>query len=440
MRRHLTRLHERLGDFWWYSLMLFCACRLADLMNAFVGLWLVPKYVPPSELGAVLPLASFASFLALPIAAFAATFRNEISGLAIRREFGKLKTLMRGVFVAGVVFLFFAIVVSHFVLPHFLTRIRVVEGSLGTLILVSSFVGSVAPVYNNALQALKKFRMTSFINLLGAPIRLVTMLVAIPFRPIAGYFVGQASTPLFAIGASFFAIRKELAIRAEPYWTRDVVRRFGRLFMIFLVTGIAGSLAALVESTVLRQRLPEVDSAAYYMVTRFSEIACFLYSTLVFTIFPFTADLAAKGKTARPLVFKISAAIILFSGTLAVVFGIFGRPLLALLPYGNEYAAFWWAIPWMIGIQTLYAISGIYQTAEISANRFGYLLWLVPLNLAYAAALLFVTGYGHFTNFLPVSWTETLAAHNICSLKTMLWWMTGAGIARLLVMIWKFPK
>ena len=26
----LKKLHARLGDFWWYSLMLFCACRAAD--------------------------------------------------------------------------------------------------------------------------------------------------------------------------------------------------------------------------------------------------------------------------------------------------------------------------------------------------------------------------------------------------------------------------
>ena len=39
--------------------MLFCAMRAADCLNVFVGLWLVPKYVPPSELGAVQPLKKF---------------------------------------------------------------------------------------------------------------------------------------------------------------------------------------------------------------------------------------------------------------------------------------------------------------------------------------------------------------------------------------------
>ena len=45
LREKLKALHARMGDFWWYSLLLFCACRFADVLNAFVGLWLVPKYV-----------------------------------------------------------------------------------------------------------------------------------------------------------------------------------------------------------------------------------------------------------------------------------------------------------------------------------------------------------------------------------------------------------
>ena len=121
----LAKLHAKLGDFWWYSLMLFCACRAADLLNAFVGLWLVPKYVGPAELGAVQPLTQFANFMAIPVAAFANTFRNELTRLSIGKEFGKLKTLMRGVFVATAIFLFLAIVVARFLLPAFLERIRI---------------------------------------------------------------------------------------------------------------------------------------------------------------------------------------------------------------------------------------------------------------------------------------------------------------------------
>ena len=421
----LAKLHARLGDFWWYSLMLFCACRAADLLNAFVGLWLVPKYVDPSELGAVTPLGNFAGFLALPIAVFANTFRNEVSRLSIGGEFGKLKTLMKSVFIATAIFLFVAIVVARFTLPVFLERIRIVEGSLGMIIIATAFINAISPIFTNTIQALKKFKANALMNIAGAPVRLLAMLVTMPFRPLAGYFVGQGASPAFNIVASVFALRKELSVKAETYWDCATVRKFARLLAIFLASGAAASVATLVESTVLRQRLPDLDSAGYYMATRFSDISSFLYNTLVFTLFPFTAALAAKGRDMRPLILKSAAATIGFSALVALPFFFFGGTILAFLPHGEQYSAYWWAIPWMIGISALGALTGLYVTAELSANRFGFMKWMIPLDLAYPALLLAVTGYGYFAGSLPESLTAFLQTHNIRSLDAMLWWMTG---------------
>ena len=430
--RTLDRLHARLGDFWWYSLMLFVALRAADCLNVFVGLWLVPKYVEPAELGAVMPLTNFANFLAIPIAVFASTFRNELTSLAINRKFGQMKTLMRGVFIATAVFLFLAIVICRFILPAYLERIRVAEGSLGILILVSSFVGTVSPIYSNALQSLRKFKTYSLIGLLGAPIRLLTMLIAMPLRAITGYFVGQTAPSAFSIVASVFGLRKELSVPAEPYWSREIITRFGRLFLIFGVSAAAGGISSLVESTVLRQRLPEIDSAAYYMVTRFSDIASFLAAVLSVTIFPFTAELAAKGKNARPLILKASLVVFVTNAVLALFFWIFGERIIAFLPHGCEYASFWWAIPWIIAITSLSHFCSFYSTAEVSAFRFGYMKWMIPLTLAYPAAMLLVTGYGYFSAYLPASWTNFLATHNVTSLSAMLWWMTAIAVLKAL--------
>lgn len=412
--------------------MLFCACRVADLLNAFVGLWLVPKYVDPSELGALTPLMNFANFLALPATAFAITFRNEVSRLSIGKDFGKLKTLIRGVFTATAIFLFIAILASRFLLPLFLERIRIVEGSLGFIIIVVAFISAIAPIYTNALQALKKFREQSVLNIVSAPIRLVTMLITMPFRAITGYFAGQASAPAFTIFGSIFFLRKELSVKAEPYWCRDTVLRFTKLFTIILISGAAGGFSMLVESTVLRQRLPDLDSAGYYMATRFSDISTFLYCTLAFTIFPFTAEMAAKGKDMRPLLIKAGAATIGFSALVALPFVFFGKSILGFLPHGDQYAAYWWAIPWQIGISALISLSGLYTTTEISANRFGFLKWLIPIDIIYSLTLLIITGHGYFTNFIPPSWTTFLDEHNIQSLDTMFWWMTTMNLTKVL--------
>ena len=410
--------------------MLFCAMRAADVMNAFVGLWLVPKYVDPTELGAVMPLVNFASFLAIPATVFANTFRNELSRLSVAKEFGKLKTLMRGVFIATGVFLLVAIVVSRFLLPLLLERIRIVEGSLGFLIIAASFFGAVHPVFNNALQSLKKFNACAAISIFGAPVRLLTMLVAMPFRALSGYFVGQASTPAFCIVASVWGLREELSVPAEKYWTRDVLRNFSKLLAIFAAAGLASGLCALIESTVLRQRLPDLDSAGYYMATRFSEIASFLSGTLCFTIFPFAAELSAKGKSANGLIIKSALATLAFSALVALPFFFLGEPILAFLPHGEKYAAYWWAIPWLVGIGFLTAFTGLFTTAEISANRFGYLKWMIPLDLAYPALMLVVTGWGYFTAYAPASVNAFFEAHNIRTLSTMLCWMTGVNLVK----------
>lgn len=429
-RAKLEKIRARLGDFWWYSLMIFMAARAADGLNVFVGLWLVPKYVPPSELGAVQPLTQFANFLAIPIAVFASTFRNELTSLAINHQFGKMKTLMRGVFIATAIFLFLAIVICKLVLPAYLERIRVAEGSLGFVILVSSFVATVAPIYTNALQSLKKFKANSLISLIGAPVRLLTMLVTMPLRALTGYFVGQTAPSTFCIFGAIFSLRKELSVPAEPYWNGNIIRRFGRLFLIFGIGTITGGIAPLVETTILRQRLPELDSAAYYMVTRFSDIAGFLATALTFTIFPFTAELAAKGKDTRPLILKASLVVFASNAVLAAFFCVFGGRILATLPHGAEYASYWWSIPWIITITSITQFSGFYFAAQTSAFRFGFMKWTVPLALFYPATLLFVTGHGYFTDLLPANVDKFLAAHNITSLSTMLCWMTGIALFR----------
>ncbi len=427
-----AKLHAKLGDFWWYSLMLFCACRAGDVLNAFVGLWLVPKYVDPSELGAVMPLTQFANFLAIPVAAFANTFRNELTRLSIGKEYGKLKTLMRGVFVATAIFLFLAIAASRFILPAFLERIRIVEGSLGVIIIAASFVSAVSPIYSNALQALKKFKSQSVLNIVSAPVRLIAMLVAMPFRAITGYFVGQAATPAFCIAASIFSLRKELSIKAEPYWSRNVMQKFSKTFALFSVCGLTSGIFLLVETTVLRQRLPDIDSAGYYMATRFSDIASFLSASLSFTIFPFTAEKAARGEDTRPLILKSLLANALFCMAIALPLLFFGKTILSALPHGEQYANYWWATLWLIGIGYLTSIVSFFTTAEFSANRFGFLLWYIPIDIIYPITLLLVTGHSYFVGIIPQSWTEFLSVHNIYTLSAMLSWMTGVNILKAL--------
>ena len=82
------------------AILLFLALRVGDVVNLAAGMWFVPKYVSPEEIGAVLPLTSFATFLSLPVFAFAMTVMKESAVLHAAGERAKVKSLLSGVFAA----------------------------------------------------------------------------------------------------------------------------------------------------------------------------------------------------------------------------------------------------------------------------------------------------------------------------------------------------
>lgn len=433
MRKILDGLHSRLGDFWWHSLMLFCACRVADVINAFVGLWLVPKYVGQAELGAVLPLANFAAFIAIPASAFATVFMKEVNSLSTNGETGKMKSLVRGVFMTMGVLLVISAVAAKLALPLFLERMRLAEGMLGFLVIASAFAGCAAPVYSNVLQAMKRFEEISLMNILSAPVRFLVMFFTMPFRAISGYFAGQTAAPMFTIVLSVVFLRKDFRVRAEPYWNMGVVRKLSRLFAAVLAYQMFPSIAGLVEAMVIRQRLPEVESGAYYMVTRFYELACFVNGTLLAVMFPYTAELSEKGESTKPLVIKASVVTLAFGAILTILFALGGEIVLSLLPNGHEYSKFAWAIPCMIIMATMIAMVSYHTNTEISAGRFAFLKWWIPFHVFCPVFLLFVTGYGYFTSVLPASVTVYLSKHNFTSLKAMVGWLLFASAVKLAI-------
>lgn len=429
-----TQLRSRLGDFWWYTALQFGAARCGDLINAFIGLWLVPKYVGMAELGAVLPLAYFATFLAMPIAVFSTALCKQVNVLAAHGQWGQLKTLLRGVFAAAAVFVVFALLAVHFTMPLVLERVRVAKGTLGVVIVASSLLGTVAPIYLNTLQSLKRFATVSVINLFCAPIRLVVMLVAMPIRALTGYFVGQSSAPAFQIVASVFAFRRELggSVKAEPFWTKAKVREmFGYMLWVAIAMAVGG-LVQFVEPLVIRQRLPDVDSAAYYMVSRFAEIGTYLGLTLSTIVFPYVSEAAEAGKTGNRLIVRSMVGSLAFGVFCAAGFGIFGRFVFSFLPNGDAYGEY---MPELVALTLILSVGiavGCFTTGETAANRFKWLWWFVPLHVVYVAVLFVLTGHGYLQGILPDGVCEAIASVNACRLDFLLGLMGAFATLKLL--------
>ena len=369
------------------AILLFVALRAGDFVSVAAGMWFVPKYVAPDDIGAVLPVTSFATFLSLPMFAFAMAVMKESACLSAKGERGKVKSLLGGVFAAVFAMLIAVLAASAFAVPHFLAAMRVSDASVGFLVVAAAFLGCVAPVYTDALQSLKRFRSLAVVELGGAVVRFLVMLVVMPLRALAGYFAGQVALPAFRMAGSVFALRRDLSVPAAPYWTHESARRVALAFLAVMVYQSVPMAASLVEQSVLRTGFSAADSAGYYMVSRFSDFLHYLTFPLLLVMFPYTAMAAQRGESTLPFVMKCAVVTLAVASAMAMAYALFGAELLALVPHGADYAAYAHWMPWLVLIAALTTCQVFYTNSEVSAGRFGFLWWLVPLHVVYPALL-----------------------------------------------------
>lgn len=377
------------------ALLLFLALRAGDLVSAAAGMWFVPRYVSAEEIGAVLPVTSFATFLALPVFAFAMTVMKESAWLAANGERGKIKSLLYGVFVATGVVLVAVLAVSALVTPRFLAAMRIRDAAAGTIVVSAAFLGCVAPVYTDALQSLKRFKSLAAVEVGGAAFRFLTMLAIMPFKALAGYFAGQAALPAFRIAGSVISLRHDLAVPSAPFWNKVSVRRMSLAFLAVLAYQAFPMAASLVEQSVLRTTLPSADSAGYYMVSRFSDLLYYLTFPLMLVMFPFTAAAAQRNESTHAYVVKCAMVTLLGAVVLAIAYALWGMPLLSLMPHGSDYLEHVRLMPWLVVVAALTSCQVFYTNAEVSAGRFAFLAWLAPLHVIYPAVLYLAARRGY---------------------------------------------
>ena len=369
------------------ALLLFLALRAGDLVNVAAGLWFVPRYVLPEDIGAVLPVSSFATFLALPVFAFAMVMMRESACLYAAGERGKVKSLLRGMFAVFAALLVAFLALAAVVVPRFLGAMRVSDASVGVLAVSAAFLGCLAPVYTDALQALKRFAPLAAVELGGSIVRFLVMLAVMPVKALAGYFAGQVALPLFRIAGSVLALHRDLAVPPSPYWNAAAARRIFLAFLAVVAYQATPMAASLVEQTLLRTSLPFEISAGYYMVSRFADFLHYLTFPLMLVMFPYTAEAAQQSRSTRPFVLKCSAVAVAAAAVMSVAYSLCGRELLGLVPTGDCYAEYVRYMPWLVLITVLTTCQVFYTNAEVSAGRYGFLCWLVPLHLAYPALL-----------------------------------------------------
>ena len=425
----LRDLRTKLGPLWWYTLMIFLVQRFGDVINAFIGVWLVPRYVPMEELGSLRPLMQIGALLGMPIGLLVTPYIKLLNTHAARGEHGKVKALLRDAAIFAAVVSPLTLVAARFVMPSAFSLMRITNGRLALVIVVTSILGAVTPIFTEAMRALKRFRSYSTIGLFSAPLRLAALLVAMPIRGLTGYFAGQSTGPLLTIGLSAIDLVRTFGrkIRCESYWKED-----RKVFLAYLVPlgimTVAGNIRGTMEMLLLPS-LPAIESAAFYHLSIFSEITTYFLSPMIFVMFPLVAERHEKGEKTRRTLVQTMAVCIGVGIVSALALTWIGKPLFSLAdatvfgrrPFG--FAAVW--KPYVVytkyfGILALTAglrmAMSCFGSHELACRRFRYAWYTVPIALFEALLIRLayrypqVSGYGawHLGGVLAIMFVFTL--------------------------------
>lgn len=384
-----------------------------------------------------MPLAQITGVVGMPLTVLVVVFTKFLNEYKTKGAPGKAKSLIRVFWIWTIAAVLAIVLISAFLLPVFFERIRVVSGALGVLVIVTAVLGASVPIFANAQQALKKFKSLTLMGLFTAPVRLVVMLVAMPYRALSGYMLGQAAPAMLQIAWSCFSLRKELgsAVAPESFWNEDKRRILRYGFFVF-VWYLGGAVSGAFQAMIIRQRLPEIESAAYYMISRFAEIAIYAGATLAYVMFPFVAEAYAQGRDALRLFLKTTAATLIFGGACICAIAFAGPWLFSAVPSWQVY------LPYMPEM-TLLAISLVlgqvvnnFNTFEAANNRFTFLWYGTPLTIIHVLVMVLFTGYAFFYGILPDGWVDWMGSLHIATLKNLLLvWMSVLVVNVLMIIL-----
>lgn len=368
------------------TLLLFVATRLADAVHAVCGLWVVPRWIPPAELGAILPMLGFGAAVAVPFGVFLTVFVRSYARFMARGELRRARQIGRWALGLSLLLAVLTPLAAWPLLPWLFRILRTAPSAAGALAALYGLVMAFLPVAASALQARKRFGAMAAANLAGAPLRLAALLLLLPVLGMTGYFLGQLTPALVTLLFALWVLGRErrepcpeTPVAAEPLGRADL-REMCRYGLRILVGNGVGALGTFAVALLIRARMTDEASGAYYLLTRFAEIAAYCTTGVTAVLFPFAVEAHAAGRSwARTGAFA-ALAVLLGSLLLAGLFLLLLPPLFRLLP---AYAPYVGAAPWgayLTAVTGLNMALSVWFTRCSAENDFGYLRYTVPLT------------------------------------------------------------
>lgn len=404
-----AQIKQRLGVLWWYSGVMLFVQGGAAIINAYVGLWLVPRFVSPSQLGAVLPLSQIGALLGLPLAIILTPFLKFINVFTLRGEMGKVRSLLLDVLGIVAVSSVGVAIYTYWISPFVFLRMRVSGTALVWMLCSLGILGAVSPVLASALQSMQRFRVLAVSGLVGSPLRLAAVWLMVPALGIVGYFGAQLTVTVAGAAIAAWGLKGVLSRNVPRESYRGHLSEMMHYTWPFVFLTVAGSIQGASEPFAIRHFLSDQDSAGYYVITKFADIPYGLWGALSVTFFPLVSERHERGEAPGKLLRQSLAFILVVGGISSLILTSCANRLIGLTSTWAAYRSY----AWLMGLLSLRMVLTqavvCFSTYEIACRRFRFAWYAATLSLIESALIYGLAGIGFFQPWLPSDWWRALS-------------------------------
>ena len=428
MSDKIRQIKRRLGPLWWYSLCMFGVSRLGDIVSLFIGAFLVPAVVSRERLGAILPLTQLAAFVALPLSIVLGVALKYMGVFIARGEEGKLKSLLRDLLVLTSVLSACAVAYIGFSAAFLQERLKVEDPRILWLVVGMGIISCWTPVATTMAQGFRRFYRLIASALVGPLVRLVVILLLLKQFQLVGFLTAAMCSRLAVLGMMLTVLwhrRGGTAVHESyrSHW-REMLH-YGAPFGVALAVY---TLQLTVEPFIIRQRLPEADSAGYYIAAMFGNISMYVSGAMLPFLFPIVSASYERGESTRKLHRQALAFVLLAGCALAVVFLLCGDYILTWHSAWRGYrsfAPFIWQVAFVVTGNTLIQCHMMHENA---CRRFAYLGYYVPIVLVEVGLLYGLMGWPFFKPWLPSSLWAWVNGFIVRDLRFIMGFMLAARL------------
>lgn len=394
-------LKKRMGKFWWHSAVLFCASRLGDAANIIIGLFLVPMFVPEDQLGAVIPLLQLGAFVSVPVTAAAQTTARYLTEFRVAGEFGRIRSILKDLIILSFLLAIIGVIVLVVGRPFFIARLRFEGVFIPFLVSGIVIVSCWRPVLALVNQGLGNYYLISVSVMVAGLSRIVLASLLIPFFALQGYLAMQLVSGLIVCIFLMSAFRVYFVPEVMVVSNRALLSKISKYFLPMLFTTAIVAFQALLEPWIIRHRLPAMESAAYYIGSRFGMIPTYIGGSFGFFLFPMASEIHDKTQSTRRLQLQSIGAMLGVGFFLTGFFFFFGELLLNQFESWRTYTKYS-DLLWLTSLIAVgQSIISIYIVHEAACRRFGFLWVLVPVILLEVVGLYCLMGWTFFQDIIP---------------------------------------